>query len=147
MRVVSVSLGVLIGLVFCLASATGDEPEPAKLAFRKVEMAFKVPDPGYSVWITEIRKVGDEVWVRGEVTQRRGDPDRVFPQVISEVKASLSFRLPDLPLKYVITGKSWNWANEEQYTFVGDLKAEEGKKLMERFRSGEDWFSVGGRDR
>lgn len=147
MRVVSVSFGVLIGLVVCLASAIGDEPKPDKLPFRKVELVFKVPDPSYAVWITEIRKVGDEVWVRGEVTRRRGDPDRVFPQVISEVKASLSIRLPDLPLKYIITGKAWNWANEEQYTFVDDLEAEEGKKLMDRFRSGEDWFCVGGRDR
>ena len=147
MRVVSVSLGVFIGSVVCLASVTGDEPKPAKLAFRKVEMAFTVPDPSYAVWITEIRKVGDEVWVRGEVTQFPGEPDRLSPQVISQVKASLSIRLPDLPLKYIITGKSWNWANKENYTFVVDLKAQEGKKLMDRFRSGEEWFSVEVRDR
>lgn len=149
MRVVSVSLGVFIGLVVCLASATGEEPKPAKLAFRKLEVAFTVPDPSYAVWITEIRKVDDEVWVRGEVTQRHGESDRVWPQVISKVKAglSISIRLPDLPLKYIITGKSWNWANEENYTFVDDLKAQEGKKLMDRFRSGEAWFSVEGRDR
>ncbi len=147
MRVVLVSLGVFIGLVVCLASAIGDEPKPAKLAFRNVEVAFTVPNPSYAVWITEIRKVGDEVWVRGEVTQRRGDPDRVWPAVISKVKASFSIRLPDLPLKYIITGKSWNWANEENYTFVDDLKAEEGKKLLGRFSSGEEWFCVEGRDR
>ena len=147
MRVVSVSLGVFIGLAVCLASATGEEPKPAKLAFRKIEVAFAVPNPSYTVWITDIRKVGDEVWVRGEVAQFRGEPDRVWPAVISEVKAGLSIRLPDLPLKYIITGKSWNWANKENYTFVADLKAQEGKTLMDRFRSGEAWFSVEDWDR
>ena len=146
MRVVSVSLGMFICLAVCMASVAGDEPKPAKLALRKVEVAFSVPDPSYSGWITEIRKAGDEVWVRAEVSRFPRDSDRVFPQVISEVKDTLSIRLPNLPLQYIITGKSWNWANKKKYIFVEDLESPEGKALMDRFKSGEAWFSIEVRD-
>ena len=147
MRAVSVSLGMFIDLALCLASVTGDEPKPANLALRKVEVAFSVPDPSYWCRIAEIRKVGDEIWVRGEVNRFPDEPDRVFPQVISEVKDSFSIRLPDLPLKYIITGKSWEWPNKEKFTFVTDLEGPEGKRLMDRFKSGEVWFSLEVQDR
>jgi hypothetical protein len=43
-------------------------------------------------------------------------------QVISTVQASLKLAAPDLPLRYFVVGKTWNWKNEEPYTFIENLK-------------------------
>ncbi len=48
--------------------------------------------------------------------------DTLFSQVISIVKASVKFTAPDLPVKHFVIGKTWDWKNEESYTFIKNLK-------------------------
>ena len=43
-------------------------------------------------------------------------------QVISTVQASLKLDAPELLMKYFIIGKTWDWKNEEPYTFIKDVK-------------------------
>ena len=48
--------------------------------------------------------------------------DMMGAQVISNIQASVKIKAPDLPLKIFILGKSWNWENDEPYTFIQDIK-------------------------
>jgi len=43
-------------------------------------------------------------------------------QVISTVQASLKLDAPELPMKYFIIGKTWDWKNAEPYTFINDMR-------------------------
>jgi phage gp16-like protein len=62
-------------------------------------------------------------------------------QMISTVQASLTIAAPDLPVKNFIVGKTWNWKNEEPYTFIEGLKQihdeiQSGKLLYQAAKAG-----------
>jgi hypothetical protein len=74
--------------------------------------------PG-SIAIDEVHRVGNELWIISTVSR---NPDLMGAQVISTVQASLKLAVPDLPMRYFIVGKTWNWKNEEPYIFIENLK-------------------------
>ena len=41
--------------------------------------------------------------------------------VISEVLDAVEFTAQNLPIKYYILGKTWNWENSESYVFLDSL--------------------------
>ena len=47
--------------------------------------------------------------------------------MISTVQASLKLDAPELPMKYFIIGKTWDWKNAEPYTVINDMKQIEKK--------------------
>jgi heat shock protein HslJ len=96
---------------------------------KEITVKLTVPDTTWTVSIDEIRKVGSELWVISSVSQ---NPDIMGAQVISTVQASVKVEVPDLPVKYFITGKTWGWENTEPYTFITDLK-----QIENDMRSGE----------
>jgi hypothetical protein len=107
---VSRTLNIMTGLLvlFIFAAAHGDVQ-------REITAALTVPDPSWRISIEEVWQVGDELWVLAAVSR---DPDVMAAQVISTVQVSIKTAAPDLPIKYFITGKTWSWDNEEQFTFL-----------------------------
>ena len=97
-------------LLLCTTAWGADEKE--------ITVKLTVPDAAWTLTINEVHMVGNELWVISTVSQ---NPDLMGAQVISTVQASLRLEAPDLPMKYFIIGKTWNWKNEEPYTFIKDL--------------------------
>lgn len=123
----------IAGFVLFTQQPVGAADPTAALRLQTISVRFAVPDPGYVARIAEIRRVGDELWVRTEVHRRPG----FSPQVIAEVEDTVTVRLPSLPVQHFITGKTWGWANSEPYRFLDEAQT---ASFLERFRSGEPWY-------
>ncbi|MFZ9937019.1 MAG: hypothetical protein ACO3JG_08135 [Luteolibacter sp.] len=93
---------------------------------KEIMVELKVPDSAWTISIEEVYQVGNEVWVISRVSRA---PDVFGLQVISTIKDSLTLAIAELPVKHFIVDKTWNWKNEEPYTFIKDLKLIE-KDLM-----------------
>jgi hypothetical protein len=86
---------------------------------KEITVKLTVPDAAWSIAIDEVHRVGNELWIISTVSRK---PDLIGAQVISTAQASLKLTAPDLPLRYFVIGKTWNWKNEEPYTFIENLK-------------------------
>jgi hypothetical protein len=120
----------LLILLLCTTASAADDKE--------IMVKLTVPDAAWTIVIDEVHKVGNELWVISTVSH---NPDMMSAQVISTVQASLKMVLPDLPTKYFVVGKTWNWKNEEPYIFIKNLKQIEkelksGKLLYKAAKSG-----------
>jgi len=107
----------MLGLLLCAVSVNA--------ADKDISVKLTVPDTTWTIAISEVHKVGNELWVISTVSQT---PNIMGAQVICTVQASLKLAAPDLPVKMFIIGKTWNWENSEPYTFINDLK-ERDKEL------------------
>ena len=98
---------------------------------KEITVRLTVPDAAWAIAIDEVHCVGNELWIISTVSR---NPDLMGAQVISTVQASLKLAVPDLPLRYFVIGKTWNWKNEEPYTFIENLtqieKALKSGKLL-----------------
>lgn len=108
--------GLLLAFLFCTAAWGADEKE--------ITVTLTVPDTAWTLAIEAVYHVENELWVIARVSR---DPDLMGAQVITTVQASLRLAAPDLPVKYFVIGKTWNWENTEPYTFIKDLKQLERK--------------------
>jgi hypothetical protein len=100
---------------------------------KEITVKLTVPDAAWAIAIDEVHRVGNELWIISTVSRK---PDLMGAQVISTVQASLKLAVPDLPMRYFIVGKTWNWKNEEPYAFIENLeqieKALKSGKLLYR---------------
>ena len=85
----------------------------------EISVKLAVPDSAWTLSIDEIHTVKEELWVVSSVSR---DPDLMGAQVISMTQDTVKISAPVLPVKYFVIGKTWNWENEEPYTFITDLK-------------------------
>ena len=101
----------LVVVLVCTAAWGADKKE--------ITVELAVPDTTWVVAIHEVYEVGDELYVISIVSQ---DSNVMGAQVVSTVQDSLKLAAPDLPVKFFVIGKTWNWENEEPYTFIENLK-------------------------
>jgi hypothetical protein len=102
---------LLSALLFSTTVLAADE--------REITVTLTVPDAAWVIFINEVHDVKNEIWVISTVSR---DPDMMGAQVISVVKASVKCAAADLPVKHFVIGKTWNWRNEEAYTFIKSIK-------------------------
>ncbi|WP_031484401.1 hypothetical protein [Maridesulfovibrio frigidus] len=107
-----------IALVMCLFSAAIAENR------KEITVELQVPDTTWTIQITEVTEVGNELWVVSHLSQAS---DMMGAQVISTVKDSIELVAPDLPIKQFVTGKTWNWDNGKGYIFISSIKDIEQK--------------------
>jgi len=86
---------------------------------KQIEVRLTVPDTAWKIAIDSVHQVKQEIWVVSTVSR---DPDLMGAQVISTVTATVKVSTGDLPVKHFVIGKTWNWKNKENYTFIKDLK-------------------------
>jgi hypothetical protein len=120
----------LMVLLLALSAITGGAEE------KQIEVRLTVPDAAWKIAIDSVHQVNKEIWVVSTVSR---DPDIMGAQVISTVTAKVKISVGDLPVKHFVIGKTWNWKNEESYTFIKDLKQIEkdlaaGKVLYKRIK-------------
>ena len=113
-------------LAFVLMSDTA----PAKtLAPKKITISLKAPATNYKVKITELRIVGNEVWVLASVSS-----SGLGGAAITTIKDSVTANTTLKTVKIFVTGKTWNWKNKANIKFiktVADLGAtwKKGSKI------------------
>jgi len=103
----------------------------------EITVTLTVPDAAWTIAIDEVHEVKDEIWIISTVSR---DPDVMGAQVISIVKASVKLAAPDLPVKHFVIGKTWDWKNEEPYTFIKNLK-----ELERELKSGKFIYTSTGK--
>ena len=101
---------VLLGTLIADAGA-------AEAPDQKLTVQLTVPDSAWKIAIDAVHQVKGEIWVVSTVSR---DPDLMGAAVISTVTATVKLDVGDLPVKHFIIGKTWNWKNEEPYTFIAE---------------------------
>lgn len=81
------------------------------------EVSITVPDSLWSVSIKRVVQTSDHIAIVAQLTKSDG----MGMMVISQVSDAVSFTAADLPIKYYVMGKAWNWENSEAYEFVSDI--------------------------
>lgn len=107
---------------------------------KQIEVCLKVPDAAWKIVIDSVNEVNKELWVVSTVSR---DPDVMGAQVISTtLTAAVKISADDLPVKHFVIGKTWKWKNDENHTFIHDLKQIEkdlaaGKMLYRRAKQAD----------
>ena len=119
---------ILMVLWLALSAITAGAEE------KQLEVQLTVPDSAWKISIDSVHQVNQEIWVVSTVSR---DPDLMGAQVISTITATVNIDADDLPVKHFVIGKTWNWENEENDTFIKDQKQIEkdlatGKVLYQR---------------
>ena len=105
----------------------------------KLSVAFSTPNPTWKANITAVREVGKELWVRVDAASAGG----IAPAVIGKAKAEAAVSGPDLPVKYVVFGKTWGWKNMEKgIVFLRDLPEKERAEAEKAFADGKLVYAV-----
>jgi len=75
---------------------------------RSIEVRLTLPGSGYSYRVTEVRQVGEELWVLTDV-----QPKGVGTAAITTAKAKAAFGVPaklaKARVRQLVRGKTWNW--------------------------------------
>lgn len=82
---------------------------------RTFSMEVTVPTAGWKLRIERVYKNGKSPIVVARLT-----PPGIAAQVISKAKAKVSVEAPSGAPQYVVLGKTWNWENEEPYSFPSE---------------------------
>ncbi len=112
-RVLSILLAGCLSILGVLTMAGCGE---ARMEKRQLWVSVTVPNPGWHLKIAEVYAVDREVWVVSELTE----PDESAAMVISNASDNLTVKAPSGEVKHFIVGKTWDWENDEAYTFVTD---------------------------
>lgn len=94
---------------------------PDSSAETKGDLAITVrldaPDAGWRLQIESIHRDSENIVVYSQLSR---DPDNMSAQVISTVADTVKIDLShsDLPVLHYISGKTWDWGDTGEYTFI-----------------------------
>ena len=102
---------ILITLIlgsFVLAQETG----------KSITVSLNAPNPGYSIKILSVYQNSQNTFIHAHIIQP--DPEMNYAAVITNIQDSV--RIPEETdiVKIYITGKDWNWSDQNDYIFVED---------------------------
>lgn len=92
------------------------------------EVRLTVPDSRWSLEIVNVTETKGEIAILCQLTQS----DMMGMMVISEVVDAVKFVASNKPQHVYIKGKTWNWENDEDYTFVSPediLRIRDGERI------------------
>jgi hypothetical protein len=98
----------------------------AQDAMRPVTVELTVPDATWSIRISEVYRVTNELWVVSALTRSAG----VGIAAISTVRDTVELAASPLPVRHFVLGKTWKWANPEKSMTFLTSRAEIGDRLM-----------------
>lgn len=102
------TFGICTALFMGMAAMT-----PAQEKERTISVTLTVPSTAYKLQIREIYQTQNELWVLSTV---KGGG--IGLQVITKRKDQVKVKAPKLPVKHFIVGKTWNWTQEKDYTYL-----------------------------
>ncbi len=83
-----------------------DESGTVEYQKRTFTVNLSAPTPAWSVKISEVWVVGEEVWVLADLTQKKAD---MVAQVVTPITDSVTVDAPDIEAVYYIIGKTGGW--------------------------------------
>ncbi len=81
-----------------------------------VSVQLTVPDGGWKIRIDRVYQTPTHLLA---VSKLERNPSLAI-QVISQAKDSVKVKAPKLPVRHFVLGKTWNWPNQEPYSFLSD---------------------------
>lgn len=120
---------ICVGAAFAASAGIAEDQKVHKLS-----VSFSTPNPSWKASITAVREVGKELWVRVDATSAGG----IALDGLGKTKAEATVSGPDLPVKYVVSGKTWGWKNNEKgVVFLHDLPEKERAEVEKAFAAGK----------
>ena len=82
-----------------------------------ITVRLDAPDAGWRVQIKSIHRTNESIVVYSQLSR---DPDNISAQVISTVAdtVKIDYSDSDLPIRHYISGKTWDWGDTGEYTFI-----------------------------
>jgi zinc protease len=85
-----------------------------------VSVRLDTPNPGWRIQIEKIYRSGENLMVISRLSQS----EKIAAQVITAVADSAEIPNDlDLPIRHYIVGKTWNWGDTSNYTFIDSMDA------------------------
>jgi len=91
-----------------------------------IELSLTVPDTTWGMEVKDVIETNDELAVLVELSQVEG---MMGLMVISELVTKLECNSSEKPVQIYVTGKKWNWENEEPYKFIKDVSELKGRSI------------------
>ena len=85
---------------------------------KSITVSLNAPNPGYSIKILSVYQNSQNTFIHAHIIQP--DPEMNYAAVITNIQDSV--RIPEETdiVKIYITGKDWNWSDQNDYIFVED---------------------------
>ncbi len=85
---------------------------------KSITVSLNAPNPGYSIKILSVYQNRQSTFIHAHII--KPDPDMNYAAVITNIKDSV--RIPEETdiVKIYITGKNWDWSDQNDYIFVED---------------------------
>ena len=87
---------------------------------KSITVSLNAPNPGYSIQILSAYQNHQGAFIHAHIIQP--DPDMNYAAVITNIKDSVRIPKETDSVKVYITGKDWNWSDQNDYIFVEDKK-------------------------
>lgn len=116
-KIKSLVAALVVSLTMLVTSCSKNEEEAVQQPKEQtVGVELKVPDTTWGVHIEDVYQVDSELWVVSKVEQQAGEV--MGAAVVSTVKDEVVVPTEAQTIKHFVVGKTWDWANEEPYTFL-----------------------------
>lgn len=83
-----------------------DESGTVEMTKQDLTIKLAAPSPAWSVKISEVWVVGEEIWVLADLSKKDG----MAAQVITEISDSVSVEAPDIGVVYYVIGQTGGWS-------------------------------------
>ena len=90
----------------------------AQEAGKLITVSLNAPNPGYSIKIQTVFQNYQSTFIHAHITQP--NPDMNYAAVITNIKDSVRIPKETDIVKIYITGKNWNWSDQNDYIFMED---------------------------
>ena len=88
----------------------------AQEAEKLITVSLNAPNPGYSIQIQSIYQNHQSTFIHAHIIQP--NPEMNYAAVITNIKDSVRIPKETGIVKVYITGKDWNWSDQNDYIFV-----------------------------
>jgi len=92
----------------------------AQEAGKLIIVSLNAPNPGYSIKIQTVFQNHQSTFIHAHIIPP--DPDMIYAAVITNIIDSVRIPKETGVVKIYITGKDWNWSDQNDYIFVEDKK-------------------------
>ena len=85
---------------------------------KSITVSLNAPNPGYSIKILSVYQNRQSTFIHAQIIQP--DPDMNYAAVITNIQDSVRIPKETDIVKIYITGKNWDWSDQNDYIFVED---------------------------
>jgi hypothetical protein len=85
---------------------------------KSITVSLNAPNPGYSIKILSVYQNRQSTFIHAHIIHP--DPDMNYAAVITNIQDSVRIPKETDIVKIYITGKNWDWSDQNDYIFVED---------------------------